>query len=80
MGRYLAVRRRCSRRDDLLGMVDEGAMRARCLLCRPPKIMRAEDLREHLRDVHGMDPKDIATWPDGAPVVVDDTLRPSDFT
>lgn len=38
----------------------------------------AEALLAHLRDEHGID-AEVATWPDGDPVVVDQTLEPEDF-
>ena len=49
---------------------------ARCNLCGehvPPELLLG-----HLRGAHGMD-VEIATWPDGEPVIVDDSLEPADF-
>jgi hypothetical protein len=37
-----------------------------------------EDLLGHLRGAHDMD-VEIATWPDGSAVIVDETLEPKDF-
>jgi hypothetical protein len=49
-----------------------------CALCDPPRRVGAEHLFEHLRVVHGEEPK-LATWPDGELVIVDETLQPDDF-
>lgn len=50
-----------------------------CHLCHEP--VQGLDALAHLRihhpDVYGYGP---LRWPDGAPVVVDDTLTPEDFT
>ena len=37
-----------------------------------------EELLGHLRGAHGIE-EEIATWPDGEPVVIDQTLQPDDF-
>jgi hypothetical protein len=46
-----------------------------CLLCQEdvPAIL------EHLRVLHPAHWDGLGQWPDGAPVVVDDTLVPADF-
>lgn len=49
-----------------------------CRLCEPPRRVALTDLLEHFRLVHGQT-VEIATWPDGEPVIVDETLEPADF-
>ncbi len=36
------------------------------------------DIMAHLRAEHGQD-CEVQTWPDGSPVVIDETLEPGDF-
>lgn len=52
----------------------------RCELCGEPDIPAGHVLA-HLRQNHpGQEWPEIKTWPDGKPVVVDETLTPDDFT
>ena len=51
----------------------------RCELCGEPDIPIGHVLA-HLRQSHpDQEWPEIETWPDGAPVVIDDTLTPADF-
>lgn len=47
-----------------------------CALCGAK--VTADELLEHLRDVHDRD-AEPATWPDGSIVIIDQTLQPDDF-
>ena len=47
-----------------------------CRLCQEE--VELEAIVGHLRGAHGFD-IDVEEWPDGSPVVVDDTLEPADF-
>jgi hypothetical protein len=38
-----------------------------------------EEAGRHLLDEHGVDVNEAESWPDGAPVVYDRTLEPTDF-
>lgn len=49
-----------------------------CNLCVPPQRLPIEEILMHLRVEHDLD-AEIATWPDGQFVIVDETLEPSDF-
>lgn len=59
------------RRDDNL---DDA--RARCAICL--EWLPLELIMGHLRGAHGIE-DDLATWPDGSPVIIDQTLEPGDF-
>ena len=51
-----------------------------CFLCEPPAEVPDDELGRHLLDVHHMDmEKVVDRWPDGQPVIVDQTLEPEDF-
>lgn len=47
-----------------------------CAVC--GELIAAAELLEHLREEHDID-EEITTWPDGSPVIVDQTLEPGDF-
>ena len=47
-----------------------------CALC--GETVPADMLLGHLRGAHELD-VEIAEWPDGRPVIVDETLTPDDF-
>lgn len=48
-----------------------------CQLCGDQvPLDRAED---HVRVFHPDDYKPLQRWPDGTPVIIDDTLEPKDF-
>lgn len=50
-----------------------------CNLC--GHTIGVEALAEHLLAVHGIDlDRELLRWPDGSPVIVDETLEPEDFT
>lgn len=49
-----------------------------CNLCDPPRRIELESLLEHMRFVHDRI-IEVARWPDGEPVIVDQTLEPCDF-
>lgn len=59
-----------ARRDDL----DEP--RAQCAICL--EWMPLELIMGHIRGAHGID-EELSAWPDGEPVIVDNTLEPGDF-
>lgn len=50
---------------------------ARCALC--DEAMPPESLLEHLAQRHDFDVAGVRAWPDGEPMVVDETLEPEDF-
>lgn len=51
-----------------------------CNLCEPPYQTSLAMLGRHLTDVHGISFEEkLDHWPDGSPVVVDETLEASDF-
>lgn len=50
--------------------------RAQCALCR--EWFPLEDIMGHVRGAHDLD-VEVETWPDGSPVIVDQTLEPDDF-
>lgn len=47
-----------------------------CAMC--GERVSVEELLEHIRGAHDLD-AEIATWPDGRMVVIDETLEPDDF-
>ena len=49
-----------------------------CNLCEPPRRIALDALSEHFHVVHDLT-LEVATWPDGSPVVIDQTLEPCDF-
>jgi hypothetical protein len=62
---------RVTRRDPNL---DEP--RAQCLVC--GEWMPLDEIMVHVRVEHDLD-VEFAEWPDGSPVVIDETLQPEDF-
>lgn len=47
-----------------------------CALCE--QRYTAEAIWQHLRDIHDWD-EEVETWPDGRPIIVDETLTPDSF-
>lgn len=51
-----------------------------CFKCSPPAHVPDEEMGQHLLDVHGIDVEaEVERWPDGAPVIIDNTLEADDF-
>ena len=53
-----------------------------CFVCHPEGVSVPDDqLGEHMAEHHPEVWKEMqeAVWPDGAPIIVDETLEPSDF-
>jgi len=49
----------------------------RCDLC--ATFQPADTLLDHIRLMHPDDYEELAVWPDGSPVIIDNTLEPEDF-
>jgi hypothetical protein len=51
-----------------------------CFICDPPAYVPDERLWDHALEVHKIDvAAELQRWPDGKPVVVDESLEPEDF-
>jgi hypothetical protein len=51
-----------------------------CVACQPPEPVPDARLLDHVRLMHPGVWDGLDRWPDGQPVIIDDTLQPADFT
>ena len=60
----------------ITGRHDGPKATATCALCR--ERFPLEDIMGHIRGAHDLD-IEVAEWPDGGPVIIDQTLEPDSF-